>query len=61
MSDTLPVDVCEGITQLVRNEPRRSLVQPVMSENVFEKVTPFDELQHECYVTRSRKRCISWR
>lgn len=56
MSDTLPVDVCESITQLVRNEPRRCLVQPVMSEDVFEKVTPFNELQHERYVTGSRKR-----
>ena len=30
MSDTLPMDVCKGVTQLVRNEPRRRLVQPIV-------------------------------
>jgi len=59
MSNTLPVDVCKGITQLVRNEPRGHLVQPVIFEDVFKKVTPFDELQHQRYVTGSHKRCVS--
>ena len=59
MSDALPMDVCDGIAQLVRNEPRRRLVQPITREDVFKKVTPLNELQDDRCVTGSRERCIS--
>jgi hypothetical protein len=59
VGDTLPMDVRNGITQLVRNEPRRRLVQPLMFEDVFEKIPPFNEFQDDCCVTGSRERRIS--